>query len=141
MCCFQVLIYFWRTRAILILDQGSIYAGGVCNFWLLNIMYFSSLGSVLICGWNVFGVCLSSFFFICSLYRFDFYCSYLELHKRVGHVYILGLFAGTSNRWVTRKPEKPLKESGIQSPVKRIIHLRESGIYFQMDPTTSGQYD
>ena len=58
-CCYYALIYFWRTRAILLPYHVYIYAGGAINFWQLNSISCHSLGSALIFGCNNFWILLA----------------------------------------------------------------------------------
>ena len=56
-------LYFWRTRSILLPEQGFIYVGGVGTFWQLTSMFCHSLGSDLICKYIPFWRFLDTLFF------------------------------------------------------------------------------
>ena len=55
-------LYFWRTRSILLPEQGFIYVGGVGTFWQLTSMFCHSLGSDLICKYIPFWRFLDTLF-------------------------------------------------------------------------------
>ena len=89
---FYVLIYFWHTRTILLLDQVSIYAGGFRTFWLLTAISYRSLGSTLICRcitfWNFIATLLIDMF----LFQIRIFIVITVFSKQEWYVYIFLFF-------------------------------------------------
>ena len=61
-CCYYALIYFWRTRAILLPYHVYIYSGGDITFWRLNSISWQSLVSDPIYG------CINFWIFLAILF-------------------------------------------------------------------------
>ena len=66
-CCYYLLIYFWRMISTILTKQVSIYAGFVSPFWRLTVISWCSLGSTLIFG------CTNVFLAMIFIYAFFFH--------------------------------------------------------------------